>query len=340
MRRVRALLVFLVGALCTLFSARARAERVLLVRPTAPDAVLAEAFNRLRAELTLQGFETRVVELDPSASSPEALTELAQKQGAFAGISLTRRVGTPAAEVCIADRVTGKATLRTLALRNSVDAPSVLAIRAADLLRASLREFSPSERPPPEVVGVERGPAPALVRRFAERPPSRFRLSARVAALGVTQAFGPGYGPSLAFDARLVERFGVGLALTGPALGAAFDSANGSAALRQELGVARVWFALAESGGFELETALAAGVYRLDAQGEVTSPLLAKSAHVTSFAGGLALDATYRLTGALVLSGELSAFGLTPRPIVAVDAARSAMTFPFVSASAGVGVEF
>jgi hypothetical protein len=340
MRVAPALSATLVAVLTGLIALPAFAESVLLVRPAAPDEVLSEAFNRLRGELALQGFETQVVELEDGANVAQEIAELAQRAGAFAGISLTRRVGAPAAEICIADRVTGKTSLRTLSLSNGRDAPSVLAVRAADLLRSSLRELEPGERPPPEVIGVDRRAPPESVQRFAREPEPRFRLSVGASALGLGEALGPGYGPRLAFDVRVLGPFGVGLSLTGPALGASYESALGSATVRQELALGRVWLALAPSTQLELRPALVAGAYRLDAQGQVAAPLVARSAHVSSFAAGLGLELAYRVTRVLVLGVDLSALGLTPRPIVAVDRARRAVNFPYLSASAGVGVEF
>jgi hypothetical protein len=340
MQAARALRSAAVALLFLLLAPTAFAQKVILVRPPAPDEVLSEAFNRLRAELTLQGFEATIVERDASASSPEALAELAKSEGAFAGISLTRRVGAPAAEVCIADRVTGKISLRTIGISQAADAPSVLAVRAADLLRSSLREFSADQPPPPEVVGVDKAPVPVAVRRFASAPAARFRLDLRAALLGVTQGFGPGYGPSLALSYRLLDRVSIGVQASGPVLGASYETQNGSASVRQELVLGRVLGAAYQSSVLELRPTLGAGIYRLDARGQVAPPLLARNAHVTSFAGGIGLEASVRLSRALLLGAELAAFELTPRPAIAVLDEQYLFAWPFVSASLGLGLDF
>jgi hypothetical protein len=334
MQAARALRSAAVALLFLLLAPTAFAQKVILVRPPAPDEVLSEAFNRLRAELTLQGFEATIVERDASASSPEALAELAKSEGAFAGISLTRRVGAPAAEVCIADRVTGKISLRTIGISQAADAPSVLAVRAADLLRSSLREFSADQPPPPEVVGVDKAPVPVAVRRFASAPAARFRLDLRAALLGVTQGFGPGYGPSLALSYRLLDRVSIGVQASGPVLGASYETQNGSASVRQELVLGRVLGAAYQSSVLELRPTLGAGIYRL------APPLLARNAHVTSFAGGIGLEASVRLSRALLLGAELAAFELTPRPAIAVLDEQYLFAWPFVSASLGLGLDF
>jgi len=340
-RHARWAIVALCCALLLPAAARASGSepRVVLVVPPAPDELLSEAFNRLRAELALQGFETRTIELGPDNDTPDKLSELAQRTGAFAGISLVQRVGTPTAEVCIADRVTGKTTLRTLALDKRRDAPSVLAVRTTDLLRASLRELD-TGRPPPDVIGADRKPPAPVIERFASPPVKRFRLDARVALLGFDEKIGPGFGPGLALSYRVSPRFSVSVLLIGPAVGASFDSSLGSATVRQELALARVGYAVLHSERFELRPALCAGVYHLDANGVVGPPLQPLSNRVTSFAAGLGVEAEIRLSGALVAGAELSALALGPRPGIAVSNERYLFVQPYLSASAGIGVEF
>ncbi len=338
MQRGRASSCALLALGALLVAPDALAEHVVLVRPPVQDEVMSEALNRLRAELRLQGFDTTVVVLPPSESTPQKLTELAQQQGAFAGISLARASGTASAEVCIADRLTGKTSLRTLALSREADAPSVLAVRAADLLRSSLRELEPGEKPPADVVGVDTKPTPIAVENWT-RNDVRFRVDARAAALGATQSLGPGYGPSLGLGYRAFDRIWIGLVGIGPAVGATFETAQGSAKVVQVLGLARVQGVAVRTSAFELRPTLAAGVYHLDAQGNVEPPIEARNETVTSFAGGLGLDASLHLTSALSLGADVSAFLLTPRPGVAVLGDEYEYPWPFVTASLGLAVE-
>jgi hypothetical protein len=335
----RAIFFAAVAFIAVCLASRAHAQSVVLVRPPPDDAVLGEAFNRLRAELALQGFRTSVVPSGANTDSPEELAALAQQAGAFAGISLTRRVQA-SAEICIADRVTGKVSLRTVALGSEPEAPNVLAVRTTDLLRASLRELEPNERPAPEVVGVDEKPAPDVIGRFTRSPPKRFRLDARVALLGLTQAEGRAIGPGLALGYRFADRIGAGAYLAGPTLAGAIESDVGSATVHHVLGLARAWFILPVGDAFELRPTLAAGVYHLDARGEVEPPYVSQHAQITAFAAGGGLEATFRLGSSIVLGVELSALVLNPRPVVAVHDDEYVFPLPFVIASAGVGVEF
>ena len=339
-RQALALAAVCLALLVSRWASAQNAVLVVLVVPPAPDETLSEAFNRLRAELKLQGFETTTIELDPAENTPDQLSELARGAGAFAGISLVQRVGTPTAEVCIADRVTGKTTLRTLTLDKQRDAPSVLAVRTTDLLRASLREFAGSDRPPPEVANVDAKPPAPVVQRFAGAAAKRFRLEVRVAALGLTQEIGVGYGPALALSYGWGRRFWLGILLIGPAVGASLDTNLGSASVRQELALAHFAVSFLQTGALDLRATAAAGVYHLAASGVVGPPLSPVSDQVTSFAGGIGLAANLRLSAALLLGAELGGFALAPRPGIAVASEQYLFDRPFLALSLGMGVEF
>src|SRR5205085_9016256 len=166
----------LAGLIFVAWPRPAMAQRVLLVRPPATDTTLSEAFNRLGAELSLQDFEVEVLDVGDRKLSPDELEAAAQERDAFAGVALARSGSGANADVCIADRVTGKISLRRLAITAGRDSPRVLAVRAVDLLRESLRELRAGERPPPDVVGVSAAPAPAAVRTFTDA--AHFQISA------------------------------------------------------------------------------------------------------------------------------------------------------------------
>lgn len=328
----------LVAALCVTLPAAA--QRVLLLRPERVDPVLSEAFNRLRAELALQDFEVIVVEADESARDTELLSELARKEGAFAGISLSRRVQTAAADVAIADRVTGKVSQRTLSLSDAEDAPAVLAVRAVDLLRSSLREFGPEERASTDVVGVDRAPVPDAVQEWTRPPPASFRLGASAMALSGGPELDVAYGPTLSFRARAGERFTLAAVLSGPLVGAEYRVADGSAILRQELLLGELGFSALATSRFELSPLLSAGAYHLDAKGEVASPWRAQNDEVWSLVLGAGVEAGLRLSERVLVSAALRGLSTSPRPIVAVGERRAEFAPVIALANLGLGVEF
>lgn len=321
------------------FAPRARAQTVLLVEPPRSDSILSEAFNRLRAELSLQDFEVAVLRADEADISPETLETRAQERGAFAGILLERSAQGATAEVCIADRVTGKTTQRRLAISDVQQAPRVLAVRTVDLLRSSLRELPPGERPAPDVVGVQSEPVPVQVRDFSAQP-ERFQLRAAGCMLGALSELGSAFGGSLGFFYRPVGWLDVGVVATGPLLGAAYTTPIGTASIRQEMGLLQAAVNVLPEAAVRFGPALGGGVYHLKAHGEVDSPYGSRSDAVLSLAGSAGLDAELRLSSELTLAGSVAGLFLTPRPVVAVDTNQEPVAAPVLLASLGLGVTF
>ena len=338
-RAARARALFGVSLVCTLLCAgHALAQRVLLVQPPPTDVTLSEAFNRLRAELLLQDFEVSVLELPAAGMNADALEAEAKKAGAFAGISLTRDVSGATADVCIADRVTGKRSQRRLAVTGVAQAPRVLAVRAVDLLRSSLRELPAGERPPEDVVGVAPEPAPPELRAWSA-PPPLWQLRAAGGALGAGR-FGPAFGGAISVMLRPTRRLELGALVVGPLLGARYSASTGSALVRQELALARGSWNLLPDGALRLGPSLGAGVYHLRAEGEVTKPLRGKSGSLFSFAATGGVAAELKLTEALSLGLTVDALLLTPEPVVAVDTSEGNVRNPLILASLGLGVAF
>jgi len=325
-----------------LFPRLAFAQKVLLLRPPSADPVVSEAFNRLRAELALQDFEVELLELDRAEASPDELAEAARVAHAFAAISLSRAVGTASANVCIADRVTGKTSQRRLALEDTPDAPNILAVRAADLLRASLRELADQPSPPPDVPDVDRSAVPKEVRQFAAPERARFRLQAAGVGFGGFTRVGVAYGASLALNYELPHELMLGVLVAGPLLGASLVTARGTGELRQELALFRAALPLLELGRFSGWAAIAAGAYHLRAHGvAVSPPWRGKSDDVWSAALGPELAAELRFGERAVIATNLQALTLVPRPAVATVAPeRYVLPWPALLLQLGFGVEF
>jgi hypothetical protein len=325
--------------LVLLFASTALAQRVVLVRPDDSDTLLAEAFTRVRAELLLQDFEVVVV-TSTGDGSPESIADAASRENAFAAIKLTRRAGGRSADVWLADRVTGKTTLRSLELAGQADAPSVLAVRTVDLLRSSLREFGPGRAPPPEVKGVVRGPLAPEIESFSAPAPSPFVLRVGAAALFQTSSPGAAYGPGLALEHRFSPLFRGGLAVAGPLLGASFRATSGRALVRQELAALEGTFVLFVRGAVELGVVAGVGVYHLEARAEVDPPFVARTDQVTSALASAGLELRFHVTSHVGAALGGQAMALAPRPGVAVGPERVLYRLPIVRAGAGVTVDF
>lgn len=303
----------------------AYAQKVLVVRPPSSDGALFEAYGRLKAELALQGFEI-VVESGGTRPADAGDLELAAaREEAFAAISLRREPDGTTAEVHIVDRVTGKTVTRKLKISSADDGPMLLAIRAADLLRASLLELGPGERPPSDVVGVEERPPPREVVRFSRKLP-RFQIAAG-GAVTFEPTLGLAAGAAVSAHFRPIPRLQVGLEFVGPAFGGEYRADGGAATVRQEWGLFRSsWNLGAAFPGPRIEwgPVLGAGIVHLDARGEVEPPLAPERATLWAFGALAGAQIESYFSEAVSLSLSVAALGLIPQPVVAVARERSA----------------
>jgi hypothetical protein len=321
------------------FASLASAQRVVLVRPTDTDPVLFEAFNRLNAELRLHDFEVTIVDTTADPRSPDTLEEAAKRADALASISFARHGGKTGVDVWLSDRVSGKTSVRTLEPGGVKDVPNVLAIRAVDLLRTSLREFA-GEPPPPEVVGIDTRPAPEAVRVLTASPRPSWEVKADALMLWNRPTLGAAFGPGFGLAHRLRDRLEIGLNAAGPLVGPSWRTAQGSAAVRQVLAWAELKVTGWRSGLFDVSASLGAGVHHLQAQGEPNPPLGSRSDHVVSFAGTLGAHGELHLSSNAAIGLTLLAIGLTPRPGVGLGDSTAVVQFPLLGASAGLFVGF
>ena len=136
-------------------SAAQAQEQVLLLAPETPDPVLIELYHRLEAELRIHGFQTVTLVSTAEDSAGAALGARAKAQGAFAAIAMVVRDRNAALDVWLVDRDTGRANLRTLSASAGDETANLVAVRAVDLLRASMaararqaREAAGAQAPP------------------------------------------------------------------------------------------------------------------------------------------------------------------------------------------------
>ncbi|AUX25442.1 hypothetical protein SOCEGT47_059890 [Sorangium cellulosum] len=118
---------------------------VILVRAPRAGAVVGEATVRLAAELRAVGFSVRLIDGAPGVDG-RALVEGAGAP--VATIVLLETDRGPVADAWVADRVTKRTLVRRMELGDPgvTNAASDLAVRSAELLRASLLELSGAQR--------------------------------------------------------------------------------------------------------------------------------------------------------------------------------------------------
>ncbi len=291
------------------------AERVVLLEPAAPDQVLEEAYNRLRGELAAYGFEVVQVGAEPG-STPQRLELAADRAQGVAAISFVRSPSDTTIDLWISDRATGKTTLRRLSTGADRDAPRTLAMRAVDLLRASLRELSEPAGVPPDVVGAHPERAPSPVRLWAAPPPSSW--AARLELIGflplAVSAPGAGFGAGVEYGftevvwlrAELSTRLG----------GASVTYDEVSAELRHQLGSIELALHPWTSSLVDFEAAAGGGALRLGVTGSASGEYAGRSDE--SWFGALSAGAGFSAAlGSKVRLGLMARWlALLPRPVL------------------------
>jgi hypothetical protein len=319
--------------------ARAESPRssVALVRSSSSDRVLREARTRLRAELLDAGFE--VVEVDRAPGDPRSEVEDGAPAATFATVAMSRAADGAFADVWISDRVTGKTVVRRIEVGAGPSATAVLAIRALELLRASLLEVAaerPASQPPMSAPNdVMKWIEPALPR--ASPPPllSGSTLGLGALALHGLRGIGLAAGPVASVSYGLVPWF-ARVTLAGPLVGAGLKTAAGSATLRQELAALSVGWAL-EPKPIGVSAWVGAGGFDLHTDGSAVAPYRGTSGGVVSFLGAAGVEGLARLGPRIALTADLLAVLLDPQPVVVI-AGRDAggAGAPSIGASLGV----
>lgn len=324
-----------------LLSLPASAQRIVLLKPRGADPALLQAFGRLKGELITYDFEVVVLDASDAEPSPRRLAQAAEQARAVASVSLVRSQGLATADVWISDRVTGKTTMRTIATSANGEASSVLAVRAVDLLRTSLREFPSGEEPPADVVGANPDRAPQRVREWARGPGMEsWSVAAGFVLQSTVSSLGSVYGPSVSLGYNPSERLGFGLGFQGPLFGAHATSGRASVALRNEQLFAELYYRVVARTQWGAEVTGAVGAHRLEVDGTAEPPYAGRSDSALTMFAALGLGFELRL----VRNAALIAFGrailLAPRPVVRLADTEFAYGRPAVQAGISLRVDF
>jgi len=323
-------------------------ERVVVVAPEAPvssDRVVHQVAGELRAA----GFDVTVRRRAEEPDDRE-LEAVAKDTGSFAAIALWLPQNRLEAEVWVVDLVTGKTSLRRLeGGRRGGQEPAIFALRAVELLQASLLELD-TGRPPegdvapsPEVKRFVRSAtaAPREVPALPARPTVSWSLLAG-ASIGKAPGGMPAtLAPSLGLGWRPLPAWSGQLWASGPSL-ASLEGAEGSATLDQELVVLRLTHTWSDPdapvAGFVVG---GAGAYRLGARGAAEAAYESTAVDVWAAAALFGPGLTLRLSQGLHLFAELDAVWLMPRPEVRFAGRRVADGGrPWVVGSLGADVRW
>ena len=340
-----------------LFATLTQAQCVILVRPPEADASLNEAFNRLRGELTMHGFEVETQTAE-EAISPENLAERAESAKAVASVSFVCSKAFTTADIKISDRVTGKTSIRTIATPAGTDAASLLALRAVELLRASLREFGPQSEPPKDIVGASPQRASPSVAQWAQAPvvqrtvpippaivapvPRRAIFTLRADAVAETQFPNPpvAYGFGAAAGMSLGSRFEARVVLAAPWFGAKYTATHANSQLHLLSGMGELAYLTPIGRRLELQPLAALGMAHLTTFTTTMLPLTPQkpTLWLVMPSIGLGINVTLSKRWFWNTSGRIAA--LLHRPVLTVDDRQYSLGLPMVMVSSGIGARF
>jgi len=328
----RALLVALGVALHSA-TAHAEAPRVALLHATGPpDPVLEEALSRLRSELISSGFS--VTETTTDSTTPEAALDSVAGT-ATAAFSIRRAPGSNTVEIWVADRLTGKTVVRRISLSRGEagNAASLLAIRAAELLRASLLEATvePKRKEKSASSPARKLVSPTLARFVGKVEPSGSahlfqgpHLLAGVVGLYSFAGFGPSVAPALRAGFGFPSGLSVRLSLMGPTLTPELSSSAGSAAIRQELGLFEIAYSFGGAGSRWVPiAAVGGGVYHVTVKGSARAPFEGHAESAWAALADVSVGGALRLSKHAALVLDAHALLAEPAPEIQIDVEKA-----------------
>jgi hypothetical protein len=292
---------------------------VALVRSSGSTASTNEAMNRIQGELTADGFNVIVVDAPiVLADTPDA--PAAPDRDAIASIELVVDPRDHSAELRVMDRLTNKAVVR----RAIIEAPEgpqfaqVLAVRAVELLRASLVEVLVLSHPPP--VAVPPAAAKAAVERARtwtessldlKRSPA-FGFDAGAAVLAGFDGIGPSMVGVLRLRRALGSSFQVRVTLAGLGTEPTVRASSGSASVAQDLGLLEVLFTPWQDRVVRPVASLGAGPFYIAVDGQATPPFTPAQSAGWSVAFDAGAGAEVRIGRHFDVSMEAHAFITRP----------------------------
>jgi hypothetical protein len=339
--------------------AHADPQRVALVRPTGADPTIAEAMHRIHGELRAEGFDVVEVDAPPDSTAPAASPDAgptaapsatqAAAPGAtpIATITLSMDEGTRVAELRVFDRLTNKIVVRRAPVEPEAAAhpAEVLAVRAVELLRASLLELlveprRPAAAPASDVRQASRWAARALP---AEQQPKTepiwpaWAIEAGAAILGDFGGVPPAVLPLARVRRSIAGPVGARLTIAGLGTQPHVTTSAGSAAVTQAFGLAEVVATLGAMWPVRPFFTLGAGAAYVGVEGKTSGPYLPRNDARWGFAGDVGAGMEIRLGKHLSLSFEGHALGIAPYPVVQILRADVAKTGePSLAGSASV----
>jgi hypothetical protein len=322
----------------------ASSGRVALVQPAVADATIAEALHRIEGELVAEGFEVVLASSPPpidrpatgradsSSPSEPSSPSAAVSPGVLASIDLTLNEGAHIVELRVVDRATDKVVIRRVPVEpaETSHAAEILAVRAVELLRASLLELLVAKHPMPagsspsgasDLPDLNRAARWAAQTLVPEQEPM-WGVEAGAAILGDFGGIPPSAVALVRVRRKLVGPLGLRLTAaplgTSPRVGSTAENSAGTAFVTQDLGLVEMVLEVTTKSFVHPLFSAGAGVLyeKIDGRANVNFPYLSERPSQWAAAFDAGVGADLRLARHLSLAFETHAFVATPYPVV------------------------
>jgi hypothetical protein len=327
--------LFVMGS-CWVHLARATGETIALVHPPGTDDVFSEITTRLRAELDAAGFDVEELVASAPADLEEPVATGGLPRTPRATVVVSGEDGIASVDIWVPDQKTHELAVRHVEAPPVARqrAPSVLAVRTVELLRAALLGPAASE-------AASRKPAPKPTPPKVDAAGPERRRVELGGEIGAAMLYG-GHGISPAFAPMVRLQIGNGtwggrLNVVAPAFGAEARAQGGKAVLRQELLSLDATVTWPAEGTFAVVAAAGGGGYHWHVSGEGVAPNVGHDADRWGAVAQAGAGALLRLGAHLGFMLDAQALWLAPPLVVrvaGVDAGKSGE--PTLSASAGL----
>jgi hypothetical protein len=312
-------------ASCWVHLARASGETIALVRPVASDDVVSEIATRLRAELDAAGFEVEELVATTRVDPEEPVDTAELPVTPRATVVVSGEDGVASVDIWVPDPQTHELAVRHVEVPPVARqrAPSVLAVRTVELLRAALLGPVASEtqaKPAPKVVAPKDGA-------------TEDRRLTRVAAggeLGAAMVYaGHGISPAFAPVVRVLvgnRTWSGRLNVVAPAFGAEASAQGGKANIRQDMLSLDATVTWPAEGTFAVVASAGGGGYHWRVSGQGVAPNVGHDADRWGGVVEAGAGALLRFGAHLGLLLDAQALWLAPPLIVRVagaDAGKS-----------------
>jgi hypothetical protein len=250
---------------------------VAVVRPRDPGPMVTEVVTRVRGELVAAGFEVALVDHAQGIDAGAEMKAIANRLHPAAIFGIFEQTDSGAADVWIADLLTGKTLVQRVAADDKEGSPakngsSVQAVRAVDLLRANLLEIlversnlPPPTPPPREAIESSRvcpcdpGAAPARGESVG--------LEAGTAVLHSFDGIGPSLSPILRAFYQPVPSVALRFSASGLGTRPLIEAPEGQARISQEFALFELVPVFFAERAVRPVVSIGFGAYHLQAQG-------------------------------------------------------------------------